>query len=118
MQTLDGLYIVEISDQFVRENFRKLKSYAAEQYIFRNLKLFEIRITGNVTNQKFAHNLGFIPKDIIQTAYKKANPDTGVLGTLTWNHNLFDKTTVDITTAGVTGTIIVRALIGNLDEGL
>ncbi len=109
MQTLDGIYIVEIEDRFVRENFKKLKDYAAGQYLLKSLKFFEISIVGNKTNLKFPHNLGFKPKDIVQTSVIGA-------GTWTWNYSLFDKNNLDITTSGTSGTITVRALIGNLEE--
>lgn len=105
---LNDLYIVQIDDPYIRENFRKIKSYGQDQYFFNNLKLFEISIAGNVTNYRFKHNLGFQPKDVIQTSV--------IGGSITWNYSLFNKEFLDITTSGVSGTITVRALIGNLDE--
>jgi hypothetical protein len=108
-----NLYIREISDYFLRENFRKTKDFIGLQPILNGeFKFFEIQITGNKTNLKYAHKLAFIPKDIIQTSVVFS----GGVGTLTWNYSRFDDTFIDLTTAsmGASDVCTVRVLVGRL----
>lgn len=108
MAKLD-LYILEINDTYSRDNFRKIDRSLREQSLLKgNFKFFEITVTKAVTNLKFQHNMGFAPKDIIQTSH------IGV-GLLTWNYALFDAATLDITT---TGACVVRAFVGSYEEGI
>ncbi len=107
---LRDLYIVEIEDQYIRENFRKVKDYTKNVFLFKNLKFFEVNLTTNTTNLRFKHNLGYTPKDLIQTGLYGT-------GTVTWNYNLFDANFLDLTTASIpaNGTLTVRFLAGNID---
>lgn len=92
-----------IQDRYIRENFRILeKAVNSETFLTGEFKFFEIDFTAARTNFKFPHNLGFLPKDIIQTSLIGT-------GTLTWNYTDFDDTFVDITTSGA---CTVRAFIG------
>jgi hypothetical protein len=105
------LYIQEFDDDYLKENFRKLKDFVdAAPSLNASFKFFEIVITGNKTNLKFKHNFNFVPKDIIQTSVVFS----GGAGTLTWNYSRFDSTFLDLTTAGMgaTDTCTVRALVG------
>lgn len=106
-----NLYIREIEDYFLRENFRKTKDFIGLQPILNgDFKFFEIVITGNKVNFKFAHNLSFVPKDIIQTSVVFS----GSGGTLTWNYKNFDASFLDLTTNAMSSidTCTVRALVG------
>jgi hypothetical protein len=106
-----SLYIREIEDYFLRENFRKTKDFIGLQPILNgDFRFFEIVITGNKTNFKYAHNFTFTPKDVIQSSVVFS----GGVGTLVWNYSRFDATFLDLTTsgAGSTDTITVRALVG------
>lgn len=106
-----SLYIQEVSDYFLRENFRKTKDFIGLQQILNgDLKLYEIVITGNKTNFIYAHNQKFIPKDVVQTS---AVFSAGV-GAVVWNYSLFDGTYLNLTTSGMgsTDTCTVRALVG------
>lgn len=114
---LNDLYIVEIGDNYVRENFRKIKDFTTSLFRIKNVQLFEITVTGNKTVE-FKHNLGFKPKDVIQTSVIfKTSSGLATTGTLTWNYINFTKDFVNLTTASLPagGTMTVRALIGNLD---
>ena len=97
----------KLSDPVARENFEKLDQHLRDQ-IFSKLegKHFEIVISGAVTNQRFKHNLGFVPKDIVQTSVKGA-------GTISWNYDNFDKDYVYFTT---TNACTVRVFIGTYAE--
>jgi hypothetical protein len=106
-----SLYIREIEDYFLRENFRKTKDFLGLQPILNgDFRFFEIVITGNKTNFLFAHNMTFIPKDVIQSSVVFS----GGAGSLTWNYSRFGTTFLDLTTTGMgaTDTCTVRALIG------
>lgn len=106
-----NLYIREISDYFLRENFRKIKDFNLLQPILNgDFKFIEIVITGNKTNFLYVHKLNFIPKDVIQTS---AVFSAGA-GSVAWNYASFDTTYVYLTTTGMgsTDTCTVRALIG------
>src|SRR5690606_37576894 len=77
-------------------------------------RFMEFSLDGAVANSKFAHNLGYIPKDVIMLQL------TGE-GTLTFNYNLFDSKNIDVSS---TGAVKVRLFIGtyrkssNLDTKL
>lgn len=104
-------YIREIEDYFLRENFRKTKDFIDVQPILNgDFRFIEIVITGNKTNLKYAHNLSFVPKDVIQTSVVFS----AGAGALVWNYSKFDATFLDLTTSGMgaTDTCTVRALIG------
>lgn len=103
-----NLLVNEIGDPYSRENFKRLLAEFREQSLLKGkFKFFEITIDGPVTNFKYKHSLGFLPKDILQTSLKG-------IGTITWNYTKFDKNFLDITTSG---SCIVRAFIGSYTEG-
>jgi len=98
----------DIEDLTVRNNFEVIQDGFREQPILKGKwKFFEISFDGVVTNEKYPHNLGFQPKDILQTS------TTGV-GDITFNYSSFDKENLDITTSGA---CTVRAFIGTYEEG-
>lgn len=93
----------EIKDIFILENFNRLNAFFNIVDLFRGeWRFFELTFTAAVTNQKIPHNLGFEPKDIIQTS------KTGA-GSITFNYSLFDQTYFNITT---TGSCVVRFFAG------
>lgn len=101
------LNLHELQDDRARDNFVKIKkALASEATLKGNWSFFEITISKAVTNYKFLHNLGFTPKDVIQTSLTGA-------GSLTWNFSKFDKNYLDITT---TGACVVRAFVGLYKE--
>ena len=102
------LLIQEMKDDYVRENFKRLKTFASGQKLLNGSWQFvELVIPSAVINFKFAHNLGFAPRDIIQTSSIGA-------GVLTWNYSLFDNVNLDLTT---TGAVTVRFFVGTYVEG-
>lgn len=102
-----SLFIEEIQDVKARENFRRLlEAFRLYEFLKGDWRFVEIAFLGAVTNFKYPHALGFVPKDVIQT-YK-----TGA-GSITWNYANFDKTNLDITT---TGACVVRAFVGKHRE--
>jgi hypothetical protein len=104
---MSKLLISEINDPYIRDNFRRIEDILRSESLLKgSFKFFEIEIDGAVTNLKYSHNLGFVPKDVIQTSI------TGS-GSLDWNFPNFTKDFLDITT---TGPVTVRAFIGTYQE--
>jgi len=100
--------IEKIKDKEVRENFQKLLEELRAFPLFRgNFVFFELEFTQAVTNKKVAHNLGFQPRDVIQTALTGA-------GAITFKYNLFTPTHMVITT---TAACVFRGFVGAFVEG-
>lgn len=97
------LLLKEIADTYVRKNFEKLSKFFVEQHILGcGFRHFAYRFTEAGTNIKIPHGLKYVPTDLIQTW--KSGP-----GTITFNYDLFDATSVDVT---VTDACVVRGFIG------
>lgn len=102
------LLLEKIPDTYARENFQRIQDGLREQALLKGKwAFFELVFTAAVTNLKYPHHLGFMPKDILQTSL------TGS-GSLVWNYSSFDTVNLDITT---TGPCTVRAFIGTYAEG-
>ena len=96
-----------IQDVAVRDAIQRLyEGFRDVDLLKGRFEFFEITLSGAVTNFKYKHNLGFEPKDVIQTSLTGA-------GSLTWNYTLFSQTELDITT---TGACVVRAFVGRFSE--
>jgi hypothetical protein len=105
---LEGkLLLREIEDQYTLKNFEFLQKLLDDFALFKGrFSFFTITFTTALTNFKFKHGLGFIPKDILQTSL------TGS-GTITFNYTEFDRDNLDIT---VTGPCVVRFYAGSYEE--
>jgi len=105
---LKPLSLEDLEDLDIRENFKRLQDYLKSETVLKSqFSFFEIIVKDAVTLQKFAHNLGYAPKDVIQTS---------LIGTgqLTWNYESFDRVNIVFTT---TGPCTVRVLVGNYQQG-
>lgn len=101
------LIFKDIPDDYVRENFIRIKRFLVAQPILRGeWKFFEIDFSQGADNLKFPHGFSFMPKDIIQTSIIGS-------GLVTWNYDLFDATNLDIT---VSEACTVRAFVGAYGE--
>lgn len=102
------LFVNEIEDGIIRDNFRRLQKELTETQIILKgqWRFVELTFEAAVTNFKYPHKLNFVPKDVIQTA------TSGAMAVI-WNYDLFDRTNIDITTSEG-GT--VRAFIGSYAE--
>lgn len=96
-----------IDDPVVRENFLKVQQFIKEWPFTKGTwRFYDVSFVGAVTNFKYPHNLGFIPKDVVQTFKSGA-------GTVTYNYDSFDATNIDITT---TGAAQIRFFLGRYAE--
>lgn len=105
--SLPKLSIAEIADLYVRENFRRLQSFFREESPLLGFQHIEITIQNAVSAQKFPHNLGFLPKDIILLSSIGS-------GVATLNYDQFTATDLVITT---TGAVTLRLLAGTYQRG-
>ncbi len=98
MPRLD-LFINEMVDEYIRENFEKIADHFNDTLIMSGFegKHFELEFTGAVTNYRTGHGLIRVPKDAWLTYM---SPDSDV--TLTFNYDEFDDTYIDITIADPT----------------
>lgn len=60
------LIVKEISDKYLQKNFQKLTEYFATQNQLQDFIFLEVTSSKAVTDMKIAHNLGFIPKDVLR----------------------------------------------------
>lgn len=104
---LKKLFLEEIADKYIQENFRRLREYLTLEPLLRGrFYFFEIGVSGAVTDQKFAHNLGFPPQDVLQTSL--VGP-----GTLTWKYDQFTR---DFLVFSTTDKCTVRVYIGSFNK--
>lgn len=109
MLRVPDLILKDIEDQYVRENFFRIKKFFETVPFFKGeFRHFEFNFDRALTNQKISHGLGFKPTDVIQTLI------TGP-GSLTWDYINFDDKSLVLTT---TGACKVRAFIGAYREDL
>lgn len=107
MKIRGKLFLEELSDKYLIENFKRIRDTLLESKITNgDFRFFEIAIPGAVTEFKYRHSLTFLPKDVIQTSLIGT-------GTLTWNYAKFDGTHINLSTDG---PCTVRAFIGTYKE--
>lgn len=100
------LFRKEVEDEFSQENFTRIQDYFKDLALDRgSFQFLEIPVTGAVTNKKFKHRLGFVPKDILLT--HNLNNQS-----VTWNYSLFSATDLDFNCAGTT---VLRIFVGRYE---
>lgn len=93
----------DIKDEYIRENFTRLSAWMRSfNLINPNWKFFEITFTGGLTNHRYPHRLGYMPKDIIVTSVSNG-------GSVVFNYDLFNKDYLDLS---VSGACTVRFFAG------
>jgi len=104
LNTLKALFLNDIGEEEIQENFVRINDYVRAEPILRSqFYHFELDIPGVVTAGKFKHNLGFPPKDLIQTSLIGS-------GSIAWDYSRFDKDFLEYTT---TGPCKVRFFVGS-----
>lgn len=102
-QELD-LVIDAIEDPEAQENWDRTRQFIAEDLFTKfDGTVYELELASAVTNFKFRHSLGFVPKDVWTTSRIGA-------GTETFNYALFDREEIDITT---TAAVTLRFVAGS-----
>lgn len=103
-----NLFKKEIQDPKIQENFRRIEEFITKSPLLKSdLKFFEVETVSAVANLRFKHNLGYLPKDLIQLSVR---PSSVVV---TWNYDLFDRDFIDLST---TGAASVRFFLGTYNE--
>lgn len=103
----------KISDPYVREIMQRIREEFKNQAILRaEWRHIELTFVDNVTNFLYPHNLGFMPKDLFETAR------TGT-GAISYNMEDFDATNINVTTTGtsIADPLVVRFFVGRYEEG-
>lgn len=101
------LILKDISDIYVRENFKRLNLFFQKETILKgSFKFFELTFDSAVSGKLVQHGLGFKPLDVIQTSLIGS-------GSLTFNYADFTKDALSVTTSG---PCTVRAFIGAYKE--
>lgn len=106
MNTGPKLSLNDLKDIYIQKNFQNVQTYFGKNHQLEGFEFFEVTVPNAVTNLKITHNLGYQPKDLIQTS------KTGA-GTVTWNYTLFSSTELDLTT---TGACVIRFFVGTYQE--
>lgn len=103
------IYTTEITEQYSRKNFEILRDLVNGSPFFKGgFQFRELSIPTTGTGLKFAHNLGFLPKDVILMSV--------IGGTITFNYNRFDSENLDFDATVSSSPMTVRALFGTYTE--
>lgn len=104
------LLLEQTLDPVAQENFQIISEFLnGINLLLTDFSFFEFRFTGTETNKKIKHNLGFRPKDVLQTSLIGT-------GTIAWNYANFTDESVDVTIAGTVSSsvpTIVRVFLGS-----
>ncbi len=101
------LILKDIADTYIRENFNRLvKYFMADNVRKADFKFFEIAFPAAASGVKYAHRLGYIPKDIIVTGITNQE-------NVLFNYDDFDATNFNM---DVTGACTVRFYAGSYRE--
>lgn len=104
------LLLQEISDSYVRENFKRLQAFFAKRPGVEDFKAIEIMVTEAAPNFKIKHGLGLIPTDVILS---RLIAPSGAK--LTLNFGAFTKEEISVTTSG---PLRARLLVGSFQNTL
>lgn len=107
----------EIEDPYTRESMTRLNEHlASNPFIKGEFSFFSfdfVNATGAplvLTDSQVPHNLGFVPKDIIQTSLVGAS-------SLSWSYSKFTLTDLYVSlTIPANTTVTVRAFVGRYSE--
>ena len=104
-----NLYLSEIEDKLIRENFFRVEKYVREDTVRKAQWTFlTFTFDSAVSNVRIAHRLRFTPLDVILLSVRKSDSST-----VTWHFDDFDKTSIVVSTSG---PCVVRAYIGRYEE--
>ena len=100
------LNLERITDPATRDAFEILDRFIKGQKILFGMQFYDLDFEGAVANAIFAHTLGSVPKDVIQTRKVGA-------GSVIYNYDAFTNRFISITT---TGPCSVRFFVGTYKE--
>lgn len=108
------LFVKEIQDSHARENFKFLDEYFDNQNQLLDFKFIETSLTSG-NNQRIAHGLGFVPKDIIRLSITGSGTVTFKKGSFNSQY-LFVDSTGDIDIRLFAGTYFKSQGVANFLE--
>lgn len=102
-----NLFQKEIDDEHIQENFRRLQYGLNDLALLKGqFKFFKFSFDTAAASKRIPHNLGFAPKDVLQTSVTNG-------ASVTWEYDSFDRDYIYITTSAACD---VRAFIGRYEE--
>lgn len=101
------LYVNEIKDTFLRENFKRLEEYFRTQNQIGDFHHFEIEFDGPEDNRVVRHPLAYVPRDVIVTKIVGS-------GGATFNFKDFTDEEISISSSG---KIKIRFYVGSYFAG-
>jgi hypothetical protein len=104
------LYVSQIEDPYIQENFKGIGDlFKGNPFLKGEWRFMTFTIATSGTGLQVAHNLPFIPADIILTSV--------IGGSITFNYSSFDVKfiNIDATVSGAT-PMAVRVLVGKYSE--
>lgn len=100
-------FLSEIEDEYIRENFKTIQEVLSRATLLKGeFKHFDLSLKNAVTNFRFPHSLGYMPKDLIMT-FRRGSGD------ITWHYDRFNGQFIELTT---TGPVEVRFFLGRYSE--
>lgn len=103
------IYTSEIKDIYTQKNFEIIRDELNGNPLLKGRFVFvEISVPSSGSNQKFTHNLGFKPKDVLVLST--------IGGTMTFLYNSFDSTYLYYDATVTTSPMTVRAYVGSYSE--
>lgn len=104
------LDLSSIDDPFIRDNFKKLAEYFSAQNQLLDFKFVEMDFTAAVVQQKVAHGLTVIPRDLLRLEVTGA-------GKVTFHKGLFDKQFLVVSTNGAAHVRLFAGLYKDSNTG-
>ena len=105
--SLINLFIPEVKDEFIKENFIKLSDFFDRDAVLNTtFKHLELTYASDGTFLA-AHTFSYAPKDVIQTSQKGT-------GAITYNYSAFTNTHISVTVSGSSSSdpLVVRLFVG------
>lgn len=103
------LYISQLEDEYMKSNMVVIGDiFSSTPFLKGQWRFITFQVPATGTDIKLAHNLNFIPADVIVTSV--------INGTITFRYNQFDANFIAFDATVTTAPMTVRAIIGRYTE--
>lgn len=105
----------DIEDPGSRENFRRLEGFLRDEPVLRGnfaFREFSLSASSYPATVRVKHNLGFVPKDVVQTSAVGSGGLSA--GMVVWEYAQFTATEV---VASIPDAVTFRGFFGSYSEG-